>query len=70
MDGFYMGNIAEGNLLRRFGLQTGDIVEGINDLNFQKPEDIKQLQSLNFSPGQKNVIRVKRQGRSMTLNVD
>ena len=70
MDGYYLGSVEEGSFFRRIGLQSGDIVEAVNNQVFSKPDDINQLQEMNFTPGKKNTIRVKRQGRSLTLNLD
>ena len=70
MDGFYLGRVEEGSVLKRVGLQTGDIVEGINNLDFQKPQDVNMLQSIRLAPGNKNVLRVKRDGKQVTVNLD
>jgi type II secretion system protein C len=70
MDGFYLGRIEEGSLLKRLGLQTGDIVEGINNLDFQKPQDVTLLQSIKLAPGNKNALKVKRDGKQLTVNLD
>lgn len=70
MTGYYIGRVDEGSFLQRFGLQSGDIVEGINDLTFTKPDDIKQLQNLKAVPGGKSTLKVKRNGKQITLNVN
>ncbi len=70
MNGFYLGRVEEGSLLKKFGLQTGDIIEGINDVDLQKPQDVNLLQSMKLAPGNKNVLKVKRQGKQLTLNLD
>jgi type II secretion system protein C len=70
MSGYYIGRIDAGSFLQRFGLQSGDIVEGINDLTFTKPDDIKQLQNMKAAPGSKSTLKVKRNGKQITLNVD
>lgn len=70
MNGFYLGRVDEGSLLKKFGLQTGDIIEGINDVDLQKPQDVNLLQSMKLAPGTRNVLKIKRQGKQLTLNLD
>jgi len=70
MDGFYLGQVEEGSMLKRFGLETGDVLEGINNQSFQKPEDINFFQNIRIAQGQKNTLKIKRQGKSITLNLD
>jgi type II secretion system protein C len=70
MDGFYLGQVEEGSMLKRFGLETGDVLEGVNNQSFQKPEDINYFQNIKLAQGQKNTLKIKRQGKSITLNLD
>ncbi len=70
MDGYYLGSVEEGSYFKRIGLQSGDIIEGVNDQAFTKPDDITQVKNLNRGPGVRNTLRIKRQGRPMTLNLD
>ncbi len=70
MDGFYIGRVAEGSLLKKYGLENGDIIEGINEQSLQKPDDIFNLQNMKNAPGGKTVLKIKRQGRPMTLNLN
>lgn len=70
MNGYYLGRVDEGSFLKRFGLQSGDIVEGINDQAFTRPEDINNLQNIKNTPGGKSTLKVKRNGKQITLNLD
>ncbi|MFB3926915.1 MAG: type II secretion system protein N [Syntrophales bacterium] len=69
LDGFVIGKIKEGSILRKAGLEDGDIIVGINGKTIEKPDDIFNLDKLGAA-NMKTSLKVKRQGRELTLILD
>ena len=70
MDGFYVATVTEESLFGRLGMKKGDIIEGLNGRRFGKSEDFNQFLSMDNSSKVRNVLQVRRQGRTMDLAVN
>ena len=70
MDGFYIGRVTDGSILKKIGLESGDIVGSVNGQSLEKPDDIYNLQKMQAPTGEKTSLKVMRQGKQITLNLD
>lgn len=69
MNGFIVGKLKDG-ILKKIGLEEGDIIQAVNGEAIEKPDDIRNLEKFGVSPGAKYTIKVKRRGQTVTLNLN
>jgi len=70
MEGFYINKLKDGSVLKRAGLEDGDIVQSVNDRKIENPNDVIWIQKIMSSPGEKVSVQVNRRGRQVSLNIN
>jgi len=70
MNGFIIGKLKDGALLRSVGLEEGDIIQAVNGEAIEKADDIRNLEKFGVSGGTRYSIQVKRKGQTVTLNLN
>ena len=66
-DGLAVSNIKPGSIFARMGLQSGDIVQGLDGRNIQTPDDVMEVYQ-RLKSGSRVTVQVMRNGEEKIIN--
>ena len=66
-DGLAVSNIKPGSIFARMGLQSGDIVQGLDGRNIQTPDDVMEVYQ-RLKSGSRVTVQVMRDGEEKIIN--
>ena len=67
-NGFYVGSLGPENILVRLGLRPGDLIRGVDDEEFESPQE-REILLRRLAEGGDLSILIQRRGRLQRLNV-
>lgn len=67
-NGFYVGSLGPENILVRLGLRPGDLIRGVDDEEFESPQE-REILLRRLAEGGDLSILIQRHGRLQRLNV-